>query len=193
MNLHGIVAGVIAAVNPFVPVTVKVSTGDTEDDAGKRTPSYATPGAITASIADDLMTVSAISSGKLYPGQTIAGAGVAAGTSIISQISGTPGGIGVYQVSEEQTVSSVAMTTTLIVTAQIQALSFRDIAQMDGLNIEGTRRAIYFYGRIEGLVRPEGRGGDLVYFPDGTVWLVAIVLEQWPDWCKVAATLQNNA
>lgn len=192
MNLHGIVAGVISAVNPFVPVTVKVSTGDTDDVAGKRTPSYATPGAITASIAGDVMTVSAVASGKLYAGQTIAGAGVVAGTSILRQISGISGGAGTYQVSEAQTVASVGMTTTLVVTAQIQALSFRDIAQMDGMNIQGTRRAIYFYGRIEGLVRPESRGGDLVYFPDGTVWLVAIVLETWPDWCKVAATLQNS-
>lgn len=78
------------------------------------------------------------------------------------------------------------------VPAQIQALTYRDLVQVDGLNLNGTKRAIYFYGSVEGVVRPSARGGDLVTFPDGTVWLTAMVLESWPDWCKVAAVLQND-
>ncbi len=79
-------------------------------------------------------------------------------------------------------------TVTLL--GQIQALTFRDIMQTNGLNLQGTRRAIYFNGDIEGLVRSQMKGGDLVTFPDGTVWLIAMALETWPDWCKVVATLQ---
>lgn len=65
----------------------------------------------TGSIANNLLTVTAVSSGTIYPGTTIAGAGVASGTKIVSQVSGTPGGIGVYLLSiPEQTVASEAMT-----------------------------------------------------------------------------------
>ena len=192
MNLHGVVSGVVSAVNPQVPATVQVSTGPSATSAdGSRSPTFATPGAITASLAAGVMTVSAVSAGKLLKGQTIAGAGVDPGTTILAQNSGTPGGPGDYAVTGSQTLGSQAMTTTLVVPAQVQSLTFRDLQQIEGLNLQGTRRAIYFYGAIEGLVRPTGQGGDLVVLPDGQTWLVAIVLEHWPDWCKVAATLQN--
>lgn len=81
-------------------------------------------------------------------------------------------------------------------TAQVQALTFMDLKQVDGLNLNGTRRAIYFYGAFNGVVRPAQKGGDVVTLTDGPnagAWLIAQVLEQWPDWCKVAVTLQNGA
>lgn len=76
--------------------------------------------------------------------------------------------------------------------AQVQALQFRDIQQLDGLNIQGTQRKMYFYGEIDGLVRVDNKGGDLITRSDGSVWLVTLVLEQWPDWCSVAVTLQDQ-
>ena len=79
----------------------------------------------------------------------------------------------------------------VLVQAQIQALSYSDIQHLDALNIQGERRAIYISGKIDGIVRPENKGGDMITFGDGTQWLVATVLEYWPDWVKVAATLQN--
>lgn len=83
----------------------------------------------------------------------------------------------------------------LLASAQVQSLTFRDIMQVDGLNLQGTRRAIYLNGKIDGLVRPTGQGGDIVLIRQGAhrgAWLVAIVLEQWSDWVKVAVTLQNG-
>lgn len=80
------------------------------------------------------------------------------------------------------------------VMAQVQPLTFRDIQQTDGLNLQGTRVGIYLDGELDGLVRSQGKGGDLVIIPTGVhtgTYLVAMVLEQWPDWVKVAATLQN--
>lgn len=80
--------------------------------------------------------------------------------------------------------------------AQVQPLTWRDIQQLDGMTLEGTRRKIYVYGRLDGLVRPQKKGGDLIYIQEGVnkgTWLVAIVLEQWPDWASVAATLQNES
>jgi hypothetical protein len=84
---------------------------------------------------------------------------------------------------------------TMSVLAQVQPLTFRDIQQIDGLNLQGVRVAIYLYGSLDGLVRSEGKGGDLVSITSGVHagdYLVAMVLEQWPDWVKVAATLQAN-
>lgn len=78
------------------------------------------------------------------------------------------------------------------VTGQVQALTFGDLRQLDALNIQGIKRAIYISGRLDGLVRPGKKGGDLIQTEDDSTWLVAVVLEYWPDWCKVAATLQND-
>ena len=73
--------------------------------------------------------------------------------------------------------------------AQIQALDANDIKQLDGLNIQGTVRAIYLRGILAGVVRPDGTGGDLVEV-DGQTWLVVKVLEGWPTWTKAAIVLQ---
>ena len=72
---------------------------------------------------------------------------------------------------------------------QIQALDANDIKQIDGLNIQGTVRAIYLRGVLAGVVRPDGTGGDLVEV-DGQTWLVVKVLEGWPTWTKAAIVLQ---
>jgi hypothetical protein len=80
----------------------------------------------------------------------------------------------------------------VLVPVQIQALQYNDILQLNGLNIQGTRRAMYINGDYEGLVRSFQKGGDIIFLPDGTVWLVAIVLEHWPDWVKIAVTLQKS-
>ena len=77
---------------------------------------------------------------------------------------------------------------------QIQALQYNDIAQTSGLATEGERRAMYISGNWEGLIRADNRGGDIISLPDGSQWLVAMVLENWGDsrgWVKVAATRQN--
>jgi len=47
----------------------------------------------------------------------------------------------------------------------VDALTYKDIIQVDGLNLNGTRRAIYINGKVDGLVRPENKGGDLITLP----------------------------
>lgn len=54
---------------------------------------------VTGSLADDVLTVTAIGSGTVYPGATISGTSVATGTQIVSQIGGAVGGVGTYYVS----------------------------------------------------------------------------------------------
>jgi hypothetical protein len=124
VNLHGIAAPAVAAVNPLVPLTVQISTGYATGPDGSRAPAYAAP------------------------------------------IAGVPG--------------------------QVQALTFGDLRQVEALNLQGIRHAIYINGRIDGLVRTGKKGGDLITTPDGAVWLVVHVLEYWPDFVKVAVTLQND-
>lgn len=74
---------------------------------------------------------------------------------------------------------------------QVQALTERDIAHAEALNVGGSSHVVYLHGRLDGLVRPENKGGDLITF-DHRVWLVTGVLEDWPKWCKVAVTLQAD-
>lgn len=126
MNLHGIVSPIIAAVNPHVPVVIRISTGNTLQPGGERVPTYADP---------------------------------------------------------------------IVVPGQVQPLQYKDIAQLDSLNVQGTRRAIYLYGAIDGLVRSENKGGDLIEVttgPNAGIYLVAVVAEAWPEWCKALVTLQND-
>ena len=57
-----------------------------------------------------VLTVSAITTGGLYPGQTIAGTGVDPNTTVLAQLTGTAGSTGTYSVSISQTIASEAMT-----------------------------------------------------------------------------------
>ena len=57
---------------------------------------------VTASIGGYLMTVTAVANGSVVTGATISGTGVTGTPEITGQISGTPGGIGVYSISVSQ-------------------------------------------------------------------------------------------
>lgn len=74
---------------------------------------------------------------------------------------------------------------------QVQALSSDELKQVEGLGVQGNKQAVYLNGNWNGLVRPDRRGGDLLKFGDQT-YLVITVLENWPDWTKLAVVLQNE-
>mgnify|MGYP000848163669 CR=1 FL=1 len=78
--------------------------------------------------------------------------------------------------------------------AQVQALDGVDLRQVEALNIQGDIKAVYLRGALAGIVRKEGRGGDLVLrgaaFSD--VWLVVKILESWPGWTKAAIVRQTG-
>lgn len=194
MNLHQVVSCVIGAVNPAVPLIVRLSAGYSTTSAGRRPPAYNTPCSFTASIAGQVMTVTAVGSGVLAPGQMIGAPNVATGTIVGAQISGFPaGGVGTYAVSIDQAVASQSMTTELVLIGQMQSATGRDLRQVEGLNLNGTLRAVYFNGEVDAIVRSFRKGGDVIIDTSGNEWLVAQVLEQWPDWCKVMVVLQNSA
>jgi hypothetical protein len=84
---------------------------------------------------------------------------------------------------------------------QLQSLQYRDLIQIQALNLNGTRRSVYLWGDNEGLVRLNSLGGDLITFipkqgniPANSTWLVATMAENWPQdgWCRCICTLQNS-
>lgn len=77
--------------------------------------------------------------------------------------------------------------------AQVQDLSTKDLHQTEGLNLSGTNRSLYTNGRVDATVRVLLKGGDVIVLPDGTVWLVVAVPENWPDWTKAVIVLQNDS
>jgi hypothetical protein len=88
------------------------------------------------------------------------------------------------------------------VTMQVQALSGKDLRHEAFLSIQGVKRSVYLYGNVQGVERPNAKGGDLLLFAENRgganrVWLVVAVLETWtPDttgWCKVGVVLQPDS
>ncbi|RVT95244.1 hypothetical protein EOD42_16800 [Rhodovarius crocodyli] len=92
---------------------------------------------VTASITDNVMTVTAVGSGTLVPGAILSGTGVVTGTTVVRQLTGTTGGVGTYQVSIFQTVASTTVSAsygTMTVTAVASgALAVGDV--LSGTNV----------------------------------------------------------
>jgi hypothetical protein len=108
----------------------------------------------------------------------------------------------ILQISDGSTIAADGSRTpkyrvpTSNVSAQVQPLSSKDLRQIEGLNLQGYVVAVYLSGELDGLVRVQNKGGDLITIATGVhagVYLVSMVLEQYPDWVKVAATLQNDS
>lgn len=85
--------------------------------------------------------------------------------------------------------TQVPTYSPLSTTGQVQALSGKDLRQLEGLNIQGVSEKAYLNGNYEGVFRVLGKGGDLLVF-GGRTYLVIAVLERWPDWCSVALMMQ---
>lgn len=89
----------------------------------------------TATAAGANLTTSAVT-GVISPGDSISGTGVPAGTTIISQTSGTPGGAGVYVTSVATTAAAATVTSfgdVLNVTAAVGVLAIGDAITGTGI------------------------------------------------------------
>ncbi|HEV3309601.1 MAG TPA: hypothetical protein VG815_03685 [Chloroflexota bacterium] len=99
---------------------------------------------VTGSIADDVMTVTAVGSGTVYPGTTLSGTGVSTGTQVVSQI--TPllageatGGIGRYLVSiGGQSAASTTISGTYGLFTSVSGASGGNFAPGQVLNATGS-------------------------------------------------------
>ena len=68
---------------------------------------------VTGYITGNVLTVTTVGSGTVFPGTILSGNSTATGTTVISQLSGTTGGVGTYAVSiGEQATSSGAISGT---------------------------------------------------------------------------------
>lgn len=87
-----------------------------------------------------------------------------------------------------------AYATAVSVQIQAQALTWGDLQQMTGVNVQGEKLALYVQGDWKGVARQDMRGGDLLTITDdGSKWLVIQVLENWQrtgGWVKVACVRQ---
>lgn len=73
----------------------------------------ASTASVTGSISGNILSVTAVGSGSLVVGGILSGTNVVTGTQIVSQLTGTPGGIGTYAVNiGEQTVASTTIAET---------------------------------------------------------------------------------
>lgn len=93
-------------------VTFAATGSPTQNATSTASTIAAATASVTASISGNIMTVTAVGSGTLYPGSLLT-SGAASGTTLGQQISGTTGGIGTYYVSiPEQTVASTTIGTS---------------------------------------------------------------------------------
>jgi hypothetical protein len=91
----------------------------------------------------------------------------------------------------------VSTTTTTTIQAQVQGISASDLRHVDNLGIEGVKRSVHMLGNVQGVVRADQKGGDILQFPEipgGVVrnWRVVNVMETYPDWSRVIVVLQTT-
>src|SRR3954470_12647357 len=75
---------------------------------------------------------------------------------------------------------------------QIQSLTYSDLTQTQGLNIQGVMRRLYVNGHLDAIIRSRREGGDLITLRNGETYLIVQVLEHWPDWSALAVVLQTD-
>lgn len=103
-------------------------------------------------------------SGIILPGDGVSGTGVPAGTTIVSQTSGTTGGAGVYVTSAATTSSGASLTsggippgaTAAYLQAETASIRYRDdggvpTAAVGMIIVNGAGGAIYYAGTLSNL------------------------------------------
>ena len=123
--------------------------------------------AVTGSINDNILTLTAVTNGQLVPGATISGAGIAAGTKVVEQLDGVPGGLGDYALNiGEQNVANEAINATYGVLT-VTAVASGQLAVGDPLSAAGITAGttITAFGT--------GNGGNGTYFVDPTQTVAA--------------------
>jgi hypothetical protein len=110
----------------------------------------ASTGSFTGSIADNVLTITAVGSGVARVGGTLSGTGVASGTTITAQLTGTAGGVGTYRVSiPEQTVASTTISETYG-TMTVSAVGSGALSVGDVISGSGVDAGTYITAGITG-------------------------------------------
>jgi len=136
------------------------TTGASSSSTGSFAP---TTNAITASISGNVLTVTVAASG-VYPGSTITtGAGVASGSKIMAQLSGTANGVGTYALNiGEQNVASESMVLSYTLftagTVTLGTFAVNDVLTGTGVTAGSV---------VTALITGGGTGGTMVVDPYG--------------------------
>lgn len=99
-NLNCTTTGVVSLwkePNEYI-ITTAFNSGQA-DGISKITYTSSNNAVLTATFATSIMTVSAVTSGVISAGDTVFGEGIGTGVTVTSQATGTPGGIGTYNLS----------------------------------------------------------------------------------------------
>jgi len=123
LTVAGVTFGTLAVNDAVLHSSILNATtisglGTGTGNTGTYTLSYTgSTSSFTGSISGTTLTVTAVASGTLIKDQVITGGSVTAGTTIVSQLTGTTGGIGTYTVSISQTRTSASLTGTFTLTS----------------------------------------------------------------------------
>ena len=94
-------------------VSFAVTGSPTTASATSSSIASGTAATCTGTIVGNVLTTSGSVTNTIYPGAVVTGTGVASGTTIVQQLTGTTGGAGTYAVSiPEQSVASTSLTIT---------------------------------------------------------------------------------
>ena len=142
----------LAAVEATITATIAPAVGITAN---------------TSTIAVNVLTILTMASGKVVPGALVTGTGVTAGTTIVSQLTGSSGGAGTYQVSIAQTVSAAVITTTNNAVGVMDATAVATGTLAIGQNVQGAGVAAgtIIVGELDGT----GGTGNYIVSPSQTV------------------------
>lgn len=145
-----------------------------------------TGASVTGSISTTTLTVTAVGSGRLFPGQAITGTGVSANTVITGYGTGS-GGIGTYTVNNSQTVASTTITAT---GTTFNAFRLSD----DGSNTNGFIGWIRRFQMISGGLRIENYSAPRIAFGPGDSFIQRGAGQATPGAQTVAAidAVQNG-
>lgn len=105
----------------------------------------------TGSIAGNVLTVTALGSGGLWPGNVLSISGILPGTYIREQLTGTAHGVGTYLVTNSQTVNSGTITATGDGLAKYKDSAwgtFQSVATTSAGNVTAT---VNIYGSNDGI------------------------------------------
>jgi hypothetical protein len=123
-----VVASAIGAINPNQLIEIRASIGNTTNPDRTQTPAYATPGLIDASIGASVtgsiaqgstttLNVTSVLWGILSPNDAISGSdginALPSGCYVVSQLSGSAGGPGAYQISTGPPSGQMSPATVL--------------------------------------------------------------------------------
>lgn len=86
------------------------------------------------------LTVASATAGILSPGDTVAGTDIPAGTTIVSQLTGTPGKVGTYEMSAEATATvgvaeAITGTSNFLLVTAVAAGDFTEGDVISGANV----------------------------------------------------------